>query len=305
MGQHLLRALDDCEARIVALVRAPEEPAWNSFCTRHPEVATKIDVRCLDLLDGDAVMDALKGIEVAFHLAGRGGAAGGYRDYADANITATCNLLAAAERQRLARLVHVSTAAVYGPAGRTPVDENHPTSGWTIYAASKIGAESLVRAYAARGGSTVVLRPSNIYGPDQTADTVVTSILRQISAGDVIALRTLTPIRDFIFVADVVGALLAAAARTDIPSGAAFNISSGIGHSIQNLAETAVRAVRGERLFSDVTIKSDVDRNVSPLDCLICSNAAAKDALGWVPAVALREGLAATYYASKTGETSR
>ena len=297
LGQHLVRTLIDRGAEVVALLRNPEAGGWPRFRSREPDRAGRVTLLRGDLLDEAAVIRAAAGAEIVFHLAGRGGGGGSFRTFTDANVIGTCNVLAACTAQAVARLLFVSTAAVYGTKARAALDESHPRRGHSIYAASKIGAEALVTAYAETGAWAATLRPSNIYGPHQTAETVVTSILRQLGAKDEIALRALHPVRDYIYVQDVVDALLAAALRPDLPSGRSLNVSSGIGHSVRELAQAAITAVRRSEPNRSVGIRPIGRAAQRPSDHLVCANAAARTALGWEPRIDLVDGLEASYAA--------
>ncbi|ACL59195.1 NAD-dependent epimerase/dehydratase family protein [Methylobacterium nodulans] len=292
LGRRVLPALDRAGAEIVVLLRDPDVACGADLRARYPSVA----VRTGDLRDPGSVEAALAGADTVLHLAAKAQAGGRFNeapDYFACNVAGTLNLLTACARGRVRRVVHLSTAQVYGRSDSLLVDETHPVDGRTVYAASKIAAEGLVRAYAEDGFSAVSLRPSNIYGPGQQAATVVTAILAQLAAGDAITLQTLDPVRDFVFVDDVVQAILAAAAAEAPPSGCAINISSGEGVSIRQLAEAAIRAVRNG---TPVTLSA---RSGLPAqaDRLVCANDLAAAALSWRPAVTLSDGLAQTFRA--------
>lgn len=297
LGQHLVRTLIARGAGVTALLRDPDAGGWPRFRNREPDCAGRVTVLRGDLLDEASVVRAAAGAGIVFHLAGRGGGGGSLRTFTDANVIGTCNVLTACTAQAVTRLLFVSTAAVYGTRAQVALDENHPRQGESVYAASKIGAEALVTAYAEAGAWAATLRPSNIYGPHQTAETVVTSILRQLGTKDEIALRALHPVRDYIYVQDVVDALLAAALRPDLPSGRTLNISSGVGHSVRQLAEAAITAVRRSEPDRSVRIRAIGRAATRPSDHLVGANTAARAALGWEPRVDLVDGLAASYAA--------
>ncbi|WP_162242236.1 NAD-dependent epimerase/dehydratase family protein [Methylobacterium sp. Leaf123] len=297
LGQHLVRALIPFGAEVIVLMRDPEASGWMQALNREPERAGRFSVLHGDLLDEEAVVRAAAGAQIVFHLAGRGGGGGSFRAFTDANVTGTCNVLTACAAHSVARLIFISTAAVYGNGAQLPLDESYPPRGSSIYAASKIAAEALVAAYVATGAWAVTLRPSNIYGPDQMTETVVTTLLTQLGATDEIVLRALHPVRDYIYVQDAVDALLAAALRPDLPPGRTLNISSGAGWSVRQLAEAAITAVQRTEPNRSVRVRP-VDRPASaPVDYLVCDNTAARAALGWMPRVDLVDGLQASYAA--------
>ncbi|MBB2961775.1 NAD(P)-dependent oxidoreductase [Methylobacterium sp. R2-1] len=295
LGQHLVRALIPLGAEIVVLKRDPEADRRSDVRGGELERAGRITLLRGDLLDEVAVVRAATGADIVFHLAGRGGGGGSFRDFTDANVTGTCNVLTACAAQTVARLVFVSSAAVYGTGLQIALDESHPPRGRSIYAASKIAAEALVAAYVATGRWAVTLRPSNIYGPDQMTDTVVTTLLRQLGRSDEIVLRALHPVRDYIYVQDAVDALLAAALRPDLPPGRTLNVSSGAGYSVRQLAEAAVAAVRRSEPDRRVTVRPVEEPSGAASDHLVCDNNAARIALDWAPRIDLVDGLEASY----------
>lgn len=295
LGQHLVRALLALGAEVAALLRDPESGGWLHFRAREPECASRVVILRGDLLDETAVVQAAAGAQIVFHLAGNGGGGGSFRSFTDANVTGTCNVLTACATQAVARLIFASTAAVYGTRTRTAIDENHPLRGRSIYAASKIAAEALVTAYVETGAWAVSLRLSNIYGPNQSTETVVTTILRQLRANDEVELQALHPVRDYIHVQDVVDALLAAAVRPDLPAGRTLNISSGHGQSVEQLVAAAIAAVQRAEPTRSIRIRSAGKETGQPPDHLVCNNAAARTALGWEPRIDLVKGLQASY----------
>lgn len=300
LGRHLVRALIPLGADIGILVRDPEAGGSLFVGDGEPERTGRIRLLRGDLLDEAAVSRAAAGTDIVFHLGGRGGGGGSFRDFTDANVTGTCNVLTACAAQTVGRLVFVSSAAVYGTGSQIALDEDQPPHGRSIYAASKIAAEALVGAYVGTGRWAVTLRPSNIYGPDQMTDTVVTSLLSQLGRTDEIVLRALHPIRDYIYVQDAVDALLASALRPDLLPGRTLNVSSGAGCSVRQLAEAAIAAVQRIEPGRRVTVRPVAEPTGATIDSLVCDNTAARAALGWAPRIDLIDGLQ-TSYASRIG----
>ncbi|WP_193763218.1 NAD(P)-dependent oxidoreductase [Methylorubrum sp. Q1] len=297
LGQHLLRALIPLGAEVTVLVRDPEASSLSDLRSGEAVRAGRVALLRGDLFDEAAIIRAAAGADIVFHLAGRGGGGGSFRDFTDANVTGTCNVLTACAAHTVGRLVFISSAAVYGSGSPIALDESQPTRGRSIYAASKIAAEALVAAYVATGRWAVTLRPSNIYGPDQMTETVVTTLLSQLGTTDEIVLRALHPVRDYIYVQDAVDALLAAALRQDLPPGRTLNVSSGAGWSVRQLAEAAIIAMRRTESNRSVSVRP-IDRPAGALaDYLVCDNAAARAALDWMPRVDLVDGLQASYAA--------
>ncbi|MCZ7594396.1 MAG: GDP-mannose 4,6-dehydratase [Hyphomicrobium sp.] len=139
------------------------------------------------------------------------------------------------------RLVHVSTSEVYGSAVRLPMDEQHPQLAETSYAAGKAAADTLLMSYVNMFDLDItILRPFNNYGPRQNDGTLAAIIpltIKRMRAGEkpIIqgdGLQT----RDFIFVKDTVGAMLAFGRRTNV-RGRVLNLASGKETTIKSIVD--------------------------------------------------------------------
>jgi nucleoside-diphosphate-sugar epimerase len=142
---------------------------WNS-AVRLARHAAEI-VPC-DVLSPDQLAAAMEGCDAVVHCA-----------VGDQGVTVdgTRNVLAAAERLQLRRVVHLSSVAVYGQVEGT-IDEGHPRrSGGNHYARCKIEAEKVCERYVARQVPIVVLRPSIIYGP--FSETWTVSFAKRLMSG--------------------------------------------------------------------------------------------------------------------------
>jgi dTDP-glucose 4,6-dehydratase len=196
-----------------------------------------------------------------------------------------------AQRPGTLRLVHVSTDEVYGSLGPTepPFTEAHPLAPNSPYAASKAGADCLVRAYVHTYGlPCVVVRPSNTYGPYQFPEKLIplaaTRAMRSLSVpvyGDGLQRR------EWIHVDDVASALWAACTRPAEP-GAIYNVGPGAEASVTNLE--IVRAILAELGKPESLIQFVVDRPGHDRRYALDASRAARE-LGWTPRRALREGL--------------
>lgn len=245
--------------------------------------------------------DAFAGIpraDVAFHLAAVSSPPESVRDPANAwavNADGTLHLLEWARRERVGRVVLVSSAHVYGPAQYSPIDERHPTVPTTPYGASKLAAEALAQAYAASYGlEVVVVRPFNVYGPGQGPGFLVPDILLQIREGKALVLGNPAPVRDFTYVDDAVD-LLVRAGTAKAAAGATLNLGSGAGHAVGDVVRAALRAAG-----SSMQPTYDPARfRANEVKELVVDNRRAKEVLGWAPRVGLDEGLRRTWEAMR------
>jgi NAD dependent epimerase/dehydratase len=213
--------------------------------------------------------------------------------YVETNVTGALNLMEACRDAGVSRVVHTSTSEVYGSARYVPIDEAHPLQGQSPYSASKIGADMMAQSYHRSFELPVVtVRPFNTFGPRQSARAVIPTILSQLLSGRTqIRLGALAPTRDFNFVDDIVEGFLLAA-RCDRAVGEVVQLGTGAEVSIGDLV----------RLAADVAgcsvEVSEEQQRVRPagseVDRLCCDASRAREWMGWVPKVDLREGLART-----------
>ncbi len=234
----------------------------------------------------------LDGVDVVFHLAAQTDVATSVArpaDDASVNVIGTVRVLEAARRAGT-KVVFTSTGgAIYGECDG-PAPEDSPRRPLSPYGIAKLCAEEYLGGYGRiYGAEHVVLRLANVYGPRQDSGLeggVVAIFFERLAAG---ATSTIfgdgSQTRDFVYVGDVVAALLAGAAHL----GGIFNIGTGSETTVLGLyctcAEVAGSDARPQ--FADARI-GDVRRSV--LDASL----AARE-LGWAPRATLAEGLARTW----------
>jgi len=217
------------------------------------------------------------------------------QSYVDVNVTGTLNVLEAARRHAVGRVVHTSTSEVYGTALRTPIDEDHPLQGQSPYAASKIGADKMAEAFARSFDlPVVVLRPFNTFGPRQSERAIIPSVIRQALDPRCAAIRVgdLTPRRDFNYVADTVDAFLRAGTATTMDYGAAYNSGTGTAVAIREVVDTVT-----ELTGCNKPVESEAERfrpEKSEVRELLADAGRFAAATGWRPRVGLREGIERT-----------
>src|SRR6266576_2098486 len=214
-----------------------------------------------------------------------------------ANVTATLNILLAAQEAKVRRVVYAASTAAYGDATELPNHEALLPRPLSTYAASKLSGEAYCQAFwRTYGLETVALRYFNIFGPRQNLDSQYGAVVPLFVAA---ALRGKPPVifgdgaqtRDFTFVANVVEAnLLACHAPAERAVGAVFNIGCGAATSIRDLwhqiASVAGVETETEPLY-DAVRAGDVRHSQASI-------ARAREQLGYVPAVDLEAGLRRT-----------
>jgi dTDP-glucose 4,6-dehydratase len=245
--------------------------------------------------DGDFMYRTIKGQEIVLHLAALIAIPYSYeapRSYVRTNIEGTLNVLEAARRYDVHRIVHTSTSEVYGTALRVPIDENHPLQGQSPYSASKIGADKLAESYYRSFKTPVVtLRPFNTFGPRQSARAFIPTIISQALSRDEIRLGSLTPERDMTFVSDTVAGFMAAALSSGI-EGMTVNLGTGETHSVGWFADRLLGLMGIDKRI--VQEEQRMRPELSEVLKLVSNNGLARQKLNWTPKVSLDEGLRQT-----------
>jgi UDP-glucose 4-epimerase len=207
---------------------------------------------------------------------------------------ATRILLESAHAACVKRFVFVSTAAVYGNPANTPITETTPIAPLAPYGTEKYSAEQLVREYAlARKLVAVVLRLFNAYGPRQDASSPysgVVSLFMQCARENkpIVIHGNGNQTRDFVYVADVVQAILLALEK-NVEPGLTVNIGTGKKHTINELAQ-AVLTVAAKQLPVQNAAQRQGDIAHSCADI-----SKARATLGYEPKVNFEEGLQKTW----------
>ncbi len=249
-----------------------------------------------DVTDRPKLWTLLQDVDCVYHLAARVSVPESVlypREYNAVNVGGTVSVMEAMRDVGVMRVVLASSGAVYGDRQEQPLSEDTPPDPHSPYAVSKLAAEFYVRTIGSLWGiETVVLRVFNAYGPDQPlpaahAPVIPLFLRRTVRGGTLVIHGKGEQTRDFVFIDDVIEALVSAATAPTI-NRAVINIGSGVETSIRDLAQLVLEAVgtSAEWLY-----KEDQDPGSSRM-CADIRRARAK--LGYRPQVTLREGLART-----------
>jgi len=187
-------------------------------------------------------------------------------------------------RERAAHLVFLSSY-MYGDPIHQPIAESVTLVAKNPYALSKKLAEEACQFFADRFGIHVtILRPFNIYGPGQSDAFLVPTIVNQLSAGKEIRVKDLEPRRDYVYVLDVVEAMVKAVACERGFS--VFNVGSGASHSVAELIRI-IQDVWG----TDLPVRSEGVRRKDEVMDTVADITLAEQQLGWKPRFTLRQGI--------------
>ena len=246
-----------------------------------------------DIRDREAIFGALEGIDVLFHFAAIRLTQCGEdpRLALEVMVDGTFNVLEAAIRAGVGKIVAASSASIYGMAERFPTrEDHHPYNNLTIYGAAKVFNEGLLTSFRDMYGlDYLALRYFNVYGPRMDTQGAYTEVLiRWMDRID----RGLPPLIfgdglqtiDFVYVVDVARANVMAAA-SDL-AGEVFNIASGVETSLNQLAEALLRAME-----SDLAPEHGPERKLNAVLRRLGDTRLAKERLGFETEIGLDEGL--------------
>jgi len=293
IGSHLVETLLRMDYDVKAFVQYRSSGTWGWLEECQRDVSSNLEVVLGDVRDSGSVENAMRNCTAVLHLAALISIPYSYQSpesYIDTNIRGTFNVLQAARKFSVDKVVCTSTSEVYGSAQYVPIDEKHPLVGQSPYSATKIASDQLaVSFFSSFSIPIIILRPFNTFGPRQSARAIIPSIISQIQRkrGE-IKLGNLTPTRDFTFVQDTVAGFIAAL-KSKEGLGEVFNIGSGFEVSIRDL----VRLI-SEHMATEVTIFEDEQR-IRPINSEVirlCADATrAKEVLGWKPKFSGKSGL--------------
>jgi len=217
--------------------------------------SARLDERVLftrgDVANRPKLWTLLQDVDCVYHLAARVLVSESIlypREYNEVNVGGTVSVMEAMRDAGVRRVVFVSSGAVYGEQAHQPVREDQSPNPQSPYAVSKLAAEYYVRTIGALWGiETVILRTFNAYGPGQNLPPfnppVVPRFLHQaLRGGSLVIFGSGGQTRDFVYVDDVVEALMAAATAVDVDR-RIINVGSGHATSINELASLAAKVV--------------------------------------------------------------
>jgi len=244
-----------------------------------------------DVTDRDAVLAAMSGCDVVFHLAASVGNTRSIDDPvrdSQINVIGTLNVLECARAHGIDRVVLSSSAGIFGELKTLPIREDHPQDPDSPYGVSKLAAEKMCLVYnRLYGMSNVCLRYFNVYGIRQRYDAYGNVIPifaeRMLRGTEIVIFGDGEQTRDFVNVTDVARANYLAGTTEGVRG--VFNLGSATRVTINEL----VRVMSELSSIDPRVVRSD-PRPGDVRDSLAAIDAASA-AFGFRPSVELREGL--------------
>jgi UDP-glucose 4-epimerase len=249
-----------------------------------------------DINDRPKLWTLLQDIDCVYHLAARVSVPESIlfpRDYNQVNVGGTATLMEAARDAGTPRVILASSGAIYGNQAGPLMSESMMPNPGSPYAVSKLSAEWYVRTIGALSGiETLCLRIFNAYGPGQRIPPshapVIPNFIRQsMQNGTLVFHGDANQTRDYVYVDDVVNALVAAATVQGV-NGRVINVGSGTETSIRDLAKVVIGITGGdpEEVYN-TRISGGVSRMCADISL-------AKEKLDYLPLVTLEMGVRLT-----------
>ena len=290
IGSNIVRALLD---------RGDEVRILDNFSTGNRANLDGLDV---DVVEGELrsyerVHNAVRGVEVVFHLGALGSVPRSVQDpltSSAVNVEGTLNVLLAARDEGVRRVVFSSSSSVYGTRRELPVSEDLPPDPISPYGVAKLAAErycvSFSRVY--ESFETVVVRYFNVFGPRQSPFSqyaaVIPLFITAIANGEPIRIfGDGEQRRDFTYVSNVVDGTIRAA-EAGGANGRIFNIAASHPVTVNAVADAI-----GRILDKEVRRRNEPPRAGDIRDSW-ADVTAAREVLGWAPNVDLETGLRRT-----------
>jgi nucleoside-diphosphate-sugar epimerase len=248
----------------------------------------------MNLIENDS-LKKIPPFDVLIHLAAKSFVPDSYEkpfDFYSVNINATLNALELC-RKNQASIIFTSSY-VYGIPKYLPIDEKHPVQSFNPYADTKIIGEKICQGYHDFFGiKTVIVRPFNVYGPNQNEKFLIPSIILQAKTGQ-ITLQDPKPKRDMIHIDDLIDFYLKVLSyqpsRLEI-----FNVGSGTSYSVQEITDIIIKKLKSDVKISFLNKQRNVEIAETRADI-----SKAKRVLNWEPHIKIEDGIASILHKSKT-----
>lgn len=249
-----------------------------------------------DVNDRPKLWTLLQDVDCVYHLAARVSVPESViypREYNAVNVGGTVSLMEAMRDVGVRRVVLISSGAVYGDQQEQPLKEIALPYPHSPYAVSKLAAEYYVRTIGDLWGiETVSLRVFNAYGPGQhlppSHPPVIPNFLRHaVRGGTLVVHGSGSQTRDYVYVDDVVNAMVAAATAPDLDN-LVINVGSGTETTVSELTRKVLEAAN-----SDAEVMFN-PRNNPGVSRMCADLSLAREKLGYQPRISLSEGLSLT-----------
>ena len=213
------------------------------------------------------------------------------------NIIGTLNVYTAAKDKGIPRFVFSSSAATYGIPTAFPVTEEHQQKPMSPYGLAKLTCESYLNLFREEkdGVRKVIFRFGNVYGPRQNREGkseggVVSIFLDRISRNLDVELRGKgEPVRDYIYVGDIVQALMMA---LEAPAGGIYNLGTTSGTTVSEVWKNILSASLEKVEYTGKAVMAPL--GAGEIEKMVLSYGKVRAELGWEPKIPFSEGISRT-----------
>jgi len=284
VGQHLNRMLLTKELRVSQVVRSASTDGQTT-ATQH----------VLDLTDRGKVAELVSILkpDYVIHLAGlksREHDATQFRNIYDANLSMALNVIDACRRlEDFKRLIFLGSCDEYGLA-LAPYNEKQRELPVSAYCLSKLAiTQILIGLFHSHGFPSVVLRPSVIYGPGQGDEMFISALIQSLLANRDFAMTNGEQLRDFVYISDVLDAIIKTLGADERIHGTVLNIGAGVSSQLKEISNMIADLIGSDigRLikFGAIQYRNNEMMNYS------VNIACAEEFLGWSPSTDIKVGL--------------
>ena len=296
IGSHLCERLLALGADVRGMVHGNMRGSVGYLSGISEDLAKNLEICGGNIRDGAFVREATSGMDTVFHMAAITSVAYSYANPEETivtNVFGTLNVCNAARHEHVRRVVHTSSAGVYGTSkDNNPITETHPVAAHNPYTASKLAADCTVESfYLSYDLPVATCRIFNAYGPRIGQFLVIPTIILQLARGKELRLGDLTPTRNFTYVDDTVNAFIRMA-EEDSVIGEVVNFGSTRAVTIGELAQIIANLMN-----RDIEIVAAEDRlrpKKSEIQRVEADSSKARALLQWEPKVELEDGLQRT-----------
>ncbi len=296
IGSHLTERLLTMGAHVRGMVHGNMRGSIGHLAAVPKHLTENLEIYDGSMRDGAFVREATIGVDTVFHLAAVTSVRYSYSNPDETvvtNVMGTLNVCNACRHEHVRRLVHTSSAGVYGSSeNNEPIRETHPTRAYNPYTASKLAADNVVESFHLSYDVAVsICRIFNVYGPRVGRFLVIPTIVQQLMRGTELRLGDLTPTRNYTYVDDIAAAFMRMA-EEDSVVGEVVNFGSPNAITIGELARLIAKLMNKE-----VDIQLDPSRlrpAKSEIYRVVADASKAQKLLGWEPLTNLETGLKRT-----------
>lgn len=288
IGSNLVRSLLQKEAS-VSIIKRPSSMTW-----RLKDILTRIKVLEADLRDKHQLELVLKhsNHQIIFHIAAcikRHRSTSVIKENLETNVWGTVNLINCVKEKNIRSFVNTGTCAEYGN-NPVPFHETQRENPLSPYAASKVASSHYCQMITKTTGFPIItLRPFLTYGPYQTGEMLIPSVINNCLRSLPIRITKAKQTREFYYISDMIdGFILAATNKKAI--GEIIDLGTGREYTVKETVEMIAR-LTGYPLKSKLENLSNRENEVLR-SC--CRGEKAKKILGWRPKVSLEDGLIKT-----------